>query len=129
MLSMSFGLMVLSGLLNLLSAQWREEDAAFALALADTVANQFQDEARGGFFFTAHNHESLIYRPKPTMDDAQPPGNGIIAVCQGWHRGPTIDQIDGPTGLGPVIREMIAGARSSFYDLDGCPAFRIGSIW
>ena len=70
---------LLSGLLNLLSAHWREEDAAFALALADTVVDQFQDEERGGFFFTAHNHESLIYRPKPTMDDAQPPGNGTIA--------------------------------------------------
>jgi hypothetical protein len=70
---------LINGLLVLLSAEWREQDAAFALALADTVAENFHDASNGGFYFTAHDHESLIYRPKPTMDDAQPPGNGSIA--------------------------------------------------
>ena len=70
---------LLTGLLALLAADWREQDADFALQLADRVLSDFQDDERGGFYFTGHDHESLIYRPKPTMDDAQPPGNGTIA--------------------------------------------------
>ncbi len=72
---------LLNALLALLAARWRAEDAAFALALADAALESFQDEARGGFFFTAHQHEALIYRPKPTLDDAQPPGNGAMALA------------------------------------------------
>lgn len=70
---------LLVGLTDLLAARWRAEDAAFALALAETALASFEDADQGGFFFTAHDHESLIYRPKPTMDDAQPPGNGAMA--------------------------------------------------
>ncbi|MCB1684456.1 MAG: thioredoxin domain-containing protein, partial [Pseudomonadales bacterium] len=70
---------LLNGLLTLLGARWRETDAAFARALADAVIEQFYDTEQGGFFFTAHTHERLIYRPKPTLDDAQPPGNGVMA--------------------------------------------------
>jgi len=70
---------LLTGLLALLAAHWRETDAAFARALADCVIDNFFDQAQGGFYFTAHDHESLIYRPKPTLDDALPPGNGVIA--------------------------------------------------
>jgi uncharacterized protein YyaL (SSP411 family) len=68
-----------NGLLSLLSADWREVDAAFVRALADAVLEHFHDQDRGGFYFTAHDHETLIYRPKPTVDDAQPPGNGTMA--------------------------------------------------
>jgi uncharacterized protein YyaL (SSP411 family) len=70
---------LLDALVDLLSASWREADAAFARALADTVIERFQDSDNGGFFFTAHDHETLIYRPKPTLDDALPPGNATIA--------------------------------------------------
>ena len=69
---------LLDGLLTLLSAQWREADAAWVIELADSVVENFYDATNGGFYFTAHDHESLIYRPKPTMDDALPPGNGVI---------------------------------------------------
>jgi hypothetical protein len=67
---------VLDGLLTLLSARWRDEDVQFAKLLADVLLEKFYDDDNGGFFFTAHDHEELIYRPKPTMDDALPPGNG-----------------------------------------------------
>ncbi len=69
---------LLLSLSDLLSARWRAEDAQFALALADSALNHYQDVDQGGFYFTAHDHEDLIYRPKPTMDDAQPPGNGVM---------------------------------------------------
>jgi uncharacterized protein YyaL (SSP411 family) len=70
---------LLLGLTHLLSARWRETDAAFALELTEAALTGFHDEDQGGFFFTAHDHETLIYRPKPSMDDAQPPGNGTMA--------------------------------------------------
>ena len=74
---------LLDALVVLLQARWRDEDAAFALALADRALRGFQDAEAGGFFFTAHDHETLISRPKPTADDALPPGNGVIAMALG----------------------------------------------
>ena len=70
---------MLAGLLELLSAQWRDADAAFARVLADTMIRQFYDADDGGFFFTAHDHEALIHRPKPTLDESSPAGNGTAA--------------------------------------------------
>ena len=70
---------MLAGLLELLSAEWRDVDAAFAKALADTMIRQFYDADDGGFFFTAHDHEVLIHRPKPTLDESSPAGNGTAA--------------------------------------------------
>ena len=40
-------------------------------------------------------------------------GNGIIAVAEGWHRGPTIPQMKDPNELGPVLRDMVARARKN----------------
>ena len=70
---------LIDALTTLLEGRWRDEDAAFAIALADQVIDRFMDEERGGFFFTGEDHEALIARPKPSLDDAQPPGNGVIA--------------------------------------------------
>ena len=73
---------VLKGLVALLRAQWRAEDVTFARALADVLVAQFYDKDSGGFFFTSANSHAqapLIYRPKPTLDDALPPGNGQAA--------------------------------------------------
>jgi len=69
---------LLDGLLALLAARWRDADARFAQALADAALERFYDAGNGGFFFTGHDHEALIHRPKPTMDDALPPGNGVM---------------------------------------------------
>ena len=32
---------------------------------------------QGGFYFTRHDHEQLIHRPKPGPDNATPSGNGV----------------------------------------------------
>ena len=40
-------------------------DLAFARELADVLLEQFEDAEAGGFFFTAHDHEQLMHRPKP----------------------------------------------------------------
>lgn len=67
---------LISGLLSLLESQWRDQDVVFARELADVLLDQFYDTENGGFYFTGHNQTPLIHRPKPSMDDALPPGNG-----------------------------------------------------
>ena len=68
------------GLLELLQARWRDADLQFARELADVLLTHFEDE-RGGFFFTADDHERLIHKPKPFADEAVPAGNGIAALA------------------------------------------------
>lgn len=70
---------LLDATLTLLSVAWRKEDLDFAIELADGLLTHFEDKNYGGFFFTAHDHEQLIQRPKPLMDEAIPAGNGIAA--------------------------------------------------
>jgi uncharacterized protein YyaL (SSP411 family) len=67
------------GLLDLLQYRWRDEDLAFTRELADVLLAHFEDP-RGGFFFTADDHEQLIHKPKPFTDDATPGGNGVAAL-------------------------------------------------
>jgi uncharacterized protein YyaL (SSP411 family) len=70
---------LIDGTLELLQARWRDGDLNFALALAEVLLTHFQDRRKGGFYFTADDHEPLIQRPKPIHDDALPSGNGIAA--------------------------------------------------
>ena len=70
---------LIDGILELLQCRWRDGDLDFALTLTNVLLDQFEDRAAGGFFFTAHDHESLIQRPKPAYDDALPAGNGVAA--------------------------------------------------
>lgn len=71
---------MIDGILELLMADWRSADLAFALALADILIDDFADSANGGFYFTAEDHEPLLYRPKPFADEAIPAGNGVAAA-------------------------------------------------
>ena len=70
---------LIAGAIELLQARWRTEDLDFALALARVVVDQFEDRSHGGFYFTSHDHERLVHRPKPTTDEALPSGNGVAA--------------------------------------------------
>ncbi|MDP2792584.1 MAG: thioredoxin domain-containing protein [Sulfurisoma sp.] len=71
---------LLSALLELLQADYRADDLAFATQLADALLERFEDREAGGFFFTSHDHETLIQRPKSGFDSATPSGNGVAAV-------------------------------------------------
>ncbi|HEC18638.1 MAG TPA: thioredoxin domain-containing protein [Gammaproteobacteria bacterium] len=66
------------GVLALLEARWSEDDMQFLQALLDVLLTHFSAEG-GGFYFTADDHEKLIQRPRPWMDEATPAGNGIAA--------------------------------------------------
>ena len=67
------------GLVELLQARWRDADLTFARELCDVLLAHFEDPL-GGFFFTADDHERLIHKPKPFVDEAVPAGNGIAAL-------------------------------------------------
>ncbi|NOZ52075.1 MAG: thioredoxin domain-containing protein [Gammaproteobacteria bacterium] len=70
---------LIDAVLELLQARWRDGDLEFALSLAEVVLSQFEDKQNGGFYFTANDHEKLIYRPMLLSDEALPSGNGIAA--------------------------------------------------
>ena len=72
---------LLDGLLELMQAEFRQADLDFAIALADILLEQFEDRQAGRFFFTSHDHEKLIHRPKPAHDNAIPSGNGVAAYA------------------------------------------------
>lgn len=71
--------LLLRALLEMLQAEFHAGDLRFACALADTLLAQFEDTDNGGFYFTSHDHERLIQRPKPGADNAMPSGNGTAA--------------------------------------------------
>ncbi len=74
---------LLDAILHLLQARWRDGDLSFALEIAEVLLQAFEDKEHGGFYFTAHEHENLIQRPKPFMDDSIPAGNGVAAQALG----------------------------------------------
>ncbi len=71
---------LLDALIELMQANYRSQDLAFAEELAEALLTDFESED-GGFYFTSHSHETLIHRPKQGYDNATPNGNGIAAVA------------------------------------------------
>ncbi len=51
-----------------------------AVALADTIVDQFADKEHGGFFYTAADHEPLIVRQQDFFDNPTPSGNGLAIM-------------------------------------------------
>jgi uncharacterized protein YyaL (SSP411 family) len=74
---------LLDALLELMQTAFDPADLELAEALAQALLERFEDRDRGGFFFTSHDHERLIHRPKPGHDNATPAGNGVAAFALG----------------------------------------------
>ena len=74
---------LLDALLELLQARWNSEHLAFATQLADALLMHFEDCERGGFYFTANDHEQLAHRPRTFSDDSLPSGNAISGFALG----------------------------------------------
>jgi len=70
---------LLAALLELMQLRFRRDDYDWACEIADALLARFEDRARGGFFFTSHDHEALFHRTKPGHDNATPSGNGVAA--------------------------------------------------
>ncbi|HLF97828.1 MAG TPA: thioredoxin domain-containing protein [Methylococcaceae bacterium] len=67
--------------LELLQARWDTARLRWLIELAEVLLAHFEDADQGGFFFTADDHEALIHRPKPLMDESLPSGNGVAALA------------------------------------------------
>jgi len=74
---------MIAALLEMLQSRYAAADLEFAEQLAEVLIEQFEDPDRGGFFFTARDHEQLLHRPKPGHDNATPSGNGVAAGVLG----------------------------------------------
>jgi len=70
---------LLAALVEMMQTRFRAGDYAWAIELADALVERFEDRERGGFWFTAHDHERLFHRTMPGHDDATPSGNGVAA--------------------------------------------------
>ena len=70
---------LLAALLEMLQADFDARDLAWAEEIGEVLMEKFHDAAEGGFFFTSHDHEQLIHRPKPGPDNATPSGNAVAA--------------------------------------------------
>jgi uncharacterized protein len=111
-------------LLDVLQTRWRTVDLEFALDLTNVLFSQFEDRERGGFFFTAADHEQLIHRSKTFGDDAQPSGNGVAAsvLCRlGYLLGelPLLDAAERTLRAGwPMVKEHPVAHMSMLNALD-----------
>ncbi len=63
----------------MLRVRWKARDLDWAILLADTLLERFEDHDGGGFFFTAHDAEKLPQRSKSFVDESLPSGNGVAA--------------------------------------------------
>ncbi len=69
----------IEGLIDLYEAVGEERFLTEAVRLADRLLTDFSDQEQGGFFTTAHDHESLIVRGREGPDGATPSGNAVAA--------------------------------------------------
>ena len=72
---------LIDAIIHLLACRWSGKWLGFAMQLADTLLEQFFDDDAGGFFFTSHDHETLLQRRKDFTDDSLPSGNGMAALA------------------------------------------------
>jgi uncharacterized protein YyaL (SSP411 family) len=70
---------MLDALLELMQADYRSQDMAWAKEIADALLAHFEDGDAGGFYFTSHDHEALILRTRTAIDQAMPAGAGVAA--------------------------------------------------
>jgi uncharacterized protein YyaL (SSP411 family) len=67
------------GLLCLHDATGEKKWLDAAKALTDLAIEWHGDKVRGGFYYTARDHEKLFARAKDGFDGAQPSANGVMA--------------------------------------------------
>jgi hypothetical protein len=72
---------LLDAVVELLQTRWNTDHLEFAIFLADGLLERFEDRENGGFWFTSHDHETLLHRSKPLADEAVPSGNGVAAFA------------------------------------------------
>jgi hypothetical protein len=66
---------------EMMQAEFRVSDLDFACALSEALLEQFESVEEGGFDFVSHDHEPLIFRPRPGHDNATPSGNAVASLA------------------------------------------------
>ena len=72
---------LIEALIDVYEAGGKEHYLTEAVRLAERLIEDFSDEAHGGFFTTAKNHETLILRSREGQDGATPSGNAVAAMA------------------------------------------------
>ena len=72
---------LLDALLQSLGLQWRDADLVWATSLAQALGEHFEDAERGGFFFSAPEHQAPMGRQRGFEDTSQPSGNAVAATA------------------------------------------------
>jgi uncharacterized protein len=70
---------LIEALVEVYQATFEAKYLDLALGLAEDLIDRYGDKQAGGFFFTPHDHESLIARNKDLHDNATPSGNATAA--------------------------------------------------
>lgn len=70
-----------NALVTLYEATFNERWVDEAVRLADLMIKHCEDKERGGYFFTADDHEQLIARNKDLHDASVPSGNAMAATA------------------------------------------------
>jgi uncharacterized protein YyaL (SSP411 family) len=70
----------IDALLDIYEATSQSEYLDHARRLTTVLIDQFWDEEKGGFFFTARDHETLVARHKTYTDQSVPSGNAVAAT-------------------------------------------------
>jgi uncharacterized protein len=70
-----------NALVTLYEATFNERWIDEAVRLAEILLKHFEDKSRGGFYFTADDHEQLITRTKDLHDASVPSGNAMAATA------------------------------------------------
>ncbi len=116
------------GLLRLHAATGDPKRLAQAKSLADRMIADFADAERGGFFFTATDHESLLARAKDPFDGAVPGGNSVairVLVALGKasgdaryldHAGKALDAFSASLARNPAGSPLMLVALDEYLD-------------
>jgi uncharacterized protein len=72
---------LINAFVTLYEATFNERWIDEAVRLAEFMVKHFEDRERGGFFFTADDHERLIARNKDLHDASVPSGNAMAATA------------------------------------------------
>jgi uncharacterized protein YyaL (SSP411 family) len=75
---------LIAGLLELHRATREEKWLDAAVELSEKQQELFWDKEHGGYFFTSHDHETLIAKSKDPVDGVLPAANGVAA--RNWVR-------------------------------------------
>jgi uncharacterized protein YyaL (SSP411 family) len=101
-------------------ARWIDE----ATKLCDVMLKHFADVERGGFYYTADDHEQLIARNKDVYDNATPSGTGValtVLMRLGKLTGNAIYQSAAERGfatIGELFERAPTAVGQSFIALD-----------